>query len=449
MIQNRYLTCFIKDFAAFYRVLDECTVRQGIINIMQGRVDPRFFRGTAASSSAVPSHASTPPPAKRGARAAGTGRGKASSSSSSSSGSASPTRLAEPMAQEPRAAATTTPCPEVYSINSALFSSMALGALLLGQPPAYSQQYIAVAESSLCLCGTEMAPVPNERVAVAHLLLAFATNVAGKSEYDLHIQLTRQCYEERVRRGLPTPPPIAEILGYRALIDAFSSPTGKNRVPAPKEDDASTSRGSVKTTAGGVAAAASATAAEAPAPAMAALPTDTEDSTPASGDEVVSAPPVARAGGSSEGDASVRDNEAAAAVAAVGAVGTAKGRENTARKRWGKSAGARVERTPPGLEAARERGRWRKSDPLLMVCDILTLLSKYPWSTKIEGGTRQVKGQLTELRSLLVVEKALGDERRLAKKQKVRIHPPTRGAGFRISHGIAKQTLFSSNEVAW
>lgn len=312
------------------------------------------------------------------------------------------------MAQEPGA---TAPCQDVYSINSALFSSMALGALLVGQPPSYSQQYIAVAESSLRLCGTDMAPVPNERVANAHLLLAFATNIAGKSEYGLHIQLTRQCYDERVRRGLHTPRPILEILGYRKIIDALGAPTGKNRVPAPKESDATSSRGRGKIGAAATAAAAAASAATAPAPTVS-LPKRTEKGTPASDDGTITVPPVTWAGGSHEGDLGACVDQAEATATAA----TAWGRENVARERSGKWDRRRAERAPAGLEAARERRRWKKADPLLMVCDIMTMLSKCPWSTKVEGGARQARGQLKELRSLVLAEKALADERRLAAK---------------------------------
>lgn len=412
LVENRYLTCFIQDFAAFYRVLDEVTVRQGIINIMQGGVDSRLFCG--ATPEVLPP--ASPPPAKRSARGVGTGRGGRPSPLSSSSRAASSAGRAEPTAQEPGAAA---PCRDVYSINSALFSSMALGALLLGQPPSYSQQYIAVAESSLRLCGTEIAPVSNERVAIAHLLLAFATNMAGKSEYGLHIQLTRQCYDERMRRGLPTPPPILEILGYRKIIDALGAPTGKNRVPAPKESNATSSRGSGKIAAA-AARAAPASAATAPAPAVS-LPKRTENGTPASGDGTPTVPPVTWAGGSREGDLGACVDQAEATAPAAAAAAVAGGRENVARERPRKWHGRRAERAPAGLEAARERRRWKKADPLLMVCDIMTMLSKCPWSTKVDGGPRQARGQLKELRSLVVAEKALADERRLAARMNVRI----------------------------
>ncbi|CAM9281664.1 unnamed protein product, partial [Hapterophycus canaliculatus] len=71
----------------------------------------------------------------------------------------------------------------------------------------------------------------------------------------------------------------------------------------------------------------------------------------------------------------------------------------------------------PGLEAARERRRLRKADPMSMVSDIMTMLSRVPWTAHVEEAASTTKRELGELRSLMIAEKALAEERRYASGQ--------------------------------
>lgn len=67
---------------------------------------------------------------------------------------------------------------------------------------------------------------------------------------------------------------------------------------------------------------------------------------------------------------------------------------------------------PPGLEAARERRRLRRADSMCMVSDIMTMLSRVPWTAHVEEAARRTRRDLCELRSLMIAEKALLEERR-------------------------------------
>ncbi|CAN0464391.1 unnamed protein product, partial [Ectocarpus sp. 8 AP-2014] len=69
---------------------------------------------------------------------------------------------------------------------------------------------------------------------------------------------------------------------------------------------------------------------------------------------------------------------------------------------------------PPGLEAARERRRLRRADPMSMVSDIMAMLSRVSWTARVEEAAQKTKRELSELRSLITAEKALVEERRRA-----------------------------------
>ncbi|CAN0233170.1 unnamed protein product [Ectocarpus sp. 4 AP-2014] len=67
---------------------------------------------------------------------------------------------------------------------------------------------------------------------------------------------------------------------------------------------------------------------------------------------------------------------------------------------------------PPGLEAARERRRLRRAEPMSMVSDIMAMLSRVSWNARAEEAAQKTKRELSELRSLMTAEKALVEERR-------------------------------------
>lgn len=76
---------------------------------------------------------------------------------------------------------------------------------------------------------------------------------------------------------------------------------------------------------------------------------------------------------------------------------------------------------PPGLEAARERRRLRRADAMCMVSDIMTMLSRVPWTAHVEEAARRTKRELRELRNLVVAEKALLEERRFVSAANVSV----------------------------
>ena len=94
-------------------------------------------------------------------------------------------------------------------------------------------------------------------------------------------------------------------------------------------------------------------------------------------------------------------------------------------------------RLSTGLEAARERARLREAEPMLMVCDVMTMLSRVPWSTKGADDARRTRQQLSELKSLMAAEKALAEERRFGSR-KVNpssvAHPPPPLTHFHTSY---------------
>lgn len=393
MVENVYLSWFVEDFAPFFQVLDDTTIRLGLINLMTDKVDAVRLASAGRS---------TPPPSKkRSAKAAAPksvagsfqeknpgGRGKAKSKTSTE---------------------------DVYAINSSIFSAMALGALLAGQLPSRVQQYVEVAEASLRICGLEMemSPVPNERVAAAHLLLALASSIAGQKQYHFHIVLTRQCYDECVRHGFYTPPPICETLRYRAIIDALGKPLEAGIVPAPRVDDAPGVIGD-----GEIVAA------------------STCGSPMIKSDDKFSSRRKHSRGGRSRGRNGRADTDTLPTGSSLNRTGLSAAAAATAvtlpdsKTRAIAVVGAREAvggRILHGVEAARERSRRREAEPLLMICDIMTMLSKVPWST--EEGANQTRKELKEMRSLVVAEKELLEERRSARRgRSVRVplpHPPT------------------------
>lgn len=381
-MENVYLSWFVEDFASFFRVLDDSTIRLGLINLMTDKVDVLRLASTDRSR--------PPPSKKRSAKAT------APKSSTGSFQETNPSGRGK--------AKSTTSTEDVYAINSSIFSAMALGALLAGRMPSHVQQYVEVAEASLRICGLEMgmSPVPNERVAAAHLLLAFASSVAGQKQYHFHIVLTRQCYEECMRLGFYTPPPICEILRYRAIIDALGKPLDSGIVPSPREDDVPDAVGDGEVVV-------------------------------ASNDKSSSGRKHCR-GGRSRGrngraDADTLPSGSALKRTDLSAAGAATAMSSPHLKtraievlRAREEVGGRIVH---GVEAARERSQRREAEPLLMICDIMTMLSKVPWST--EEGAHQTRNELRELRSLVVAEKELLEERRSARRERsvrVTLPPP-------------------------
>ena len=392
-MENVYLNRFVEDFACFFRVLDDSTIRLGLISLMTDKVDVELLAEAGRTK---------PPPAKRRSRAVTPGRRRSASAPGSSLTTvarSSPTALAGKTALEGELSTE-----DLYAINSSVFSALALGALLAGQVPSHVQQYVEVAEASLRICGSETAAVPNKHVAAAHLLLAFASNVAGREEYLFHIRLTRECYEACVNRGLYTPPPICEILLYRAIIDALGKPLNASRVPSPRDSEipAVTDIDSVSC----------ASLSER------VIPVPIDDGQIVKGDGET---PHRRGHGQGHRNGRGRRDRAQASVgnAKVSGVVVAPTTATADSKLFAIALdGARDgvgNQAPPGLEAARERGRRRRAEPLFMVCDIMTVLSKVPWSTT-EDSARRTQEQLREIRSLVVAEKALLEERRSAKR---------------------------------
>ena len=450
LVQGKYLTCFMDDFACFFQVVDDSVIRCGLINLMTGKVDPALVGDDSGVGSS-----SLPPPAKRAVGAGGgrvSGRGDGSGRGSSgannrSAGRGGRTRTPSPSPprHDAEGSSATDPNPDVYAINSAMFSAMAIGALLLGQTPSHVHLYVAVAKASLRLCSAEMAATPNERIAAAHLLLAFAAHVSGMRDYGRYIRLTRQFYHARVRRGLPTPTPISDILGYREIVDALGKPigTGGSRVPAPQQAShdrigaaaagpspapAPVSSGSTDITAlnsdGAAAAATTTTTAAAAAAANGTLTgaPDVRGTGGTRGDGGGAIPPTVRESlaNNEQGGGGVAGTTASAAEGRAG-VGVrallAEGRAGPAAKE--RARGRDHDRFPPGLEAARERARLRQAEPMLMVGDIMTMLSRVPWLMNEGEEARRTRQKLTELKSLVAAEKALAEERRFASRKTV------------------------------
>eukprot|EP00903_Cladosiphon_okamuranus_P021471 g19738.t1 len=413
LVQNRYLTCFVNDFACYFRVLDDVTIRLGLINLMTGKVDPTQLIEAADGGVATP----PPPPSKksRGGRGVSTDAATAALRKSGGRGGGgagqrvTAASLGASEAEEDNQRL-------VNAINSSVFSAMSLGAMLLGQPPSHVHLYVAVAEASLRLCGiaTEVTmTVPSEHVAAAALLLAFAANVSGKAEYALHIRLARQCYDARVRHGLQTPPPIRDSLGYRAMIDALGKPPDDRglRVPSPSK--------------------------EARMPVLKQRPgagSDNEDSGRSS-----SSGSSSESGGGSSMDGPGQSESSDARTPGGGAQGAAApsggggggGAMSSADGRH--AGGGRRPPPPPGLEAARERRRQRRADAMCMVSDIMTMLSRVPWTAHVEEASRRTRRELSELRNLMIAEKSLLEERRFVS-----------GPNCRRSDGIAVFALASA-----
>eukprot|EP00904_Undaria_pinnatifida_P006859 jgi/Undpi1/3302/HiC_scaffold_15.g06676.m1 len=376
LVQGKYLTCFMDDFACFFQVVDDSVIRCGLINLMTGKVDPALVGDDSGVGSS-----SLPPPAKRAVGAGGgrvSGRGDGSGRGSSgaknrSAGRGGRTRTPSPSPprHDAEGSSATDPNPDVYAINSAMFSAMAIGALLLGQTPSHVHLYVAVAKASLRLCSAEMAATPNERIAAAHLLLAFAAHVSGMRDYGRYIRLTRQFYHARVRRGLPTPTPISDILGYREIVDALGAPDVRGT-------------GGTRGDGGG------------------AIPPTVRESL-ANNEQ--------GGGGVAGTTASAAEGRAGVGVRAL----LAEGRAGPAAKE--RARGRDHDRFPPGLEAARERARLRQAEPMLMVGDIMTMLSRVPWLMNEGEEARRTRQKLTELKSLVAAEKALAEERRFASRK--------------------------------
>lgn len=349
---------------------------------------------------------------------------------------------------------------EDYAINSAVFSAMALGALLLGQMPADVEQYAAVAEASLRLCGfgsregaaegaetgatdteNQAASVaPNEKLAVAHLLVAFSSNMAGRREYLTHIRLARECYEYRGRHNKPMPPAIGQTLRYRDIIDALGKPSTTRIPPARNAGDIDVASNMEKRVP---------SSSVPPPPSSPAAVEAVEVASPSS--PIDGAPSIAVEGkiigkrgagersgwgraknngrisawggdggnssnvdGDNDGVRDAAESERAVVEAVAAAPAAGDGLHGDKANERG-PAGERPGLPKAGLEAARERKRLRKADSLLMVSDIMTVLSKVPWSMKSEKVKRETSSQLSELRSLMVEEKALVEERRIAR----------------------------------
>lgn len=422
LVQNRYITCFVNDFACFFRVLDDVTIRQGLINLMTGKVDPtQLIEASSADDGPRPPKKKRPggAPAPRAAGASPPRR-----QGGRSKQALQVTAAVEEEEDEQQV---------VNAINSSIFSAMSLGAMLLGQPPSHVHLYVAVAEASLRLCGiveTAATAVPNEHVAAAALLLAFAANVSGKAEYGLHMRLARQCYEMRMRHGLLTPPPIRQSLGYRAIIDAIGKPPDSRGLrispPSPEatlptvrpecrrsdgSNDDSTSSGSSSDSGGGSCMA-----------------------SPGAGEERESQlQRCAPVGGGGGGKARVA---AGGAGGSIGSPDTLPGVED------GRGAAGRRPPPPSGLEAARERQRLRRGDPMAMVCDIMTVLSRVPWTAHVEEAACRTKRDLCELRSLMVAEKSLLEERRFVNGPNVSVfqqRSPSPHASYSSSPAFAPQ----------
>ncbi len=398
LVQNRYITCFVNDFACFFRVLDDVTIRQGLINLMTGKVDPtQLVEASSAEDGPRPPKKKRPggapapqvavvsPPRRQGGR---------------SMQALQATAATEEEEDEQQV---------VNAINSSIFSAMSLGAMLLGQPPSHVHLYVAVAEASLRLCGIVEAAataVPNEHVAAAALLLAFAANVSGKAEYGLHMRLARQCYETRMRHGLLTPLPIRQSLGYRAIIDAMckppdsrglriSPPSPEATLPPLRPECTRADGGNDSSSSGGSSGSGS-SAASGGGSCM---------ESPGAGEERESQlQRCAPAGGGGGGKAK---------LAAGGGGGSMGSPDMSGGIEDGRGAAGRRPPPPSGLEAARERQRLRKGDPMAMVCDIMTVLSRIPWTAHVEEAARRTKRDLCELRSLMIAEKSLLEERRV------------------------------------
>lgn len=406
LVQNRYLTCFTDDFTSFYPVLDDTTIRFGLINLMTGKVDPALL----GDSCQLGLFSTQPPSAKRTARGDGRRGGGGGSSPAIGRGKPMSSRRQGKRPSLPAG----IPDREIYAVNSAVFSAMSVGALLLGQPPSHVHQYVAVAEASLDVCDAETMTPPTERVAAAHLLLAFATAVAGKADYVVRMKSTRQCYEARRRRGHSTPTPIGDVLSYRAIIDALVKPAGNKifRVPSPSEAVPDNSGMDGRLTDAGKCEAEEITK-EAVVADGKSFSTSGERQT-ANGRKSI---------GSNRDCSNQYNGRIQATGANLGEV-EAEGRAVTPEgargenmfavsdESWRKNGGRR--RPSAGLEAARDRSQWKRAEPLLMVSDIMTTLSKVPWSMKEEGGSRRMREDLSELRNLMVAENALVEERRFA-----------------------------------
>lgn len=278
---------------------------------------------------------------------------------------------------------------------------------MLGQQPADVEQYSAVAEVSLRLCGALDVAVSNERVAVAQLLLAFTLHFAGHSDYVRRIGLVRDCLERLERQGGRCPPIVRDVLNYRNIIDSLSK-SSTTRVPQLRDVDSAQ------------------TAASSDHP-VARIPSTTDPPSP-----TVPSSPVERSPGgiddgvpssSSDGQAGNRRmgeqpgggswksvSGTDVKLSPLSRPGVNPGERASAQR----ANGEKSKQFPPGLEAARERSRRRQADPVFMISDIMTVLSKTPWSLETGDGARRSREQMVELRNLLMEEKSLLEERRVA-----------------------------------
>lgn len=421
LIQNSYLTCFMDNFSSLYDVLDDATVRLGLINLMNGKVDAAaictgLITSPSASPAAKRSDRGVGAPGSRGvdrrnagnAGAAQKGRKKSIVSQAEAALAGISVRgkslLSQPLAGGPDQ--------DGYAINSAVFSAMTLGAVLLGQLPADVDEYASVAEASLRVCGALAVPATNLLVAQAQLLLALSSNVSGNSDYPERLALARESYAALSLRGMPTPRPIEDILKYRKIIDALGGPKSSTRIPPPPVEAVSGSPAGTGAVESPTSAPESLSAAISPGQDM----DNNSNSRDKANDERPNDRPVggclgnqrATLGGCGIGEAGMQETGGSSTGSAE-------------RKPGWQGQADREERPKTGLEAARERSRLRVSDPLRMVSDIMQVLSKVPWSMKTEEGAREFKKQLVELRTVLVSERALLEERRVARAKMVRL----------------------------
>lgn len=393
LVQNRFLTCFLEDFSPLYSVLDDATIRLGLINLMTGKVDIDII----SSSMSAPL---TFPPAKRMAR------GVAASSDVSEGGTSALVNTASPISRSDRSPSPSTSpsswSQDDYAINSAIFSAMALGALMLGQQPSELEEYVAVAQASLRVCGVLTTTVPNERVAVAQLLLAFISKVAGYDEYDRYIQLARECNTRLEQRGCRSALSIRHVLNYRAIIDAMAKPSTTTRIPPPQEAGPSQT----------IASACSPRVHLKPDLHSPVVPPSPINVSLHSGDRPLS---DVRDGSPEGVSQSILAGDTSRERTSDGTLGAPPPPRACLRGGSEMSSGRMdpvgSRHCPSGVEAARERRSRRETNPLLMVSDIMSVLSKMPWAMKSDDGSRRIKAELAELSSLLTQEKTLWEER--------------------------------------
>ncbi|CAM9619424.1 unnamed protein product, partial [Ectocarpus sp. 13 AM-2016] len=132
---------------------------------------------------------------------------------------------------------------------------------------------------------------------------------------------------------------------------------------------------------------------------------------------------TAAAAGSATGASTVTTLKAKPSGAKEGTSGGGGGEASAAPPAWsgmteipggGRGRGGCPTPCPPGLEAARERRRLRRAEPMSMVSDIMAMLSQVSWTARVEEAAQKTKRELSELRALMTAEKALVEERRRA-----------------------------------